>query len=354
MAVSQNIRSMQCFFVAALTLSAATALAQQKRTDLLSNPDLKLITFDVPGASEGTVTTGITSKGEVVGYYGDANEVTQSFLRKSDGTITTFMVPNSVFTLATAVNADGLVVGDYAYWDGGMDGTYLQLGFRRSPDGTFTDIQSIAVLGQVNALNNRGIVAGDFLSEEQVWTSFLETPKGKTTTFDALGTAANPGPTGTRATAINAEGQIAGYYGDPDDNLQHGYIRHPNGEVVTFDVPGANSTNPASINSAGDVVGNSTSGAFLRKADGKLVPLTDLSPVVINDLGEIAGPCGYSACLREPNGTIYEFTVPGAVGTVPTAMNERGEITGYYYGQTSIVHAFILTSKRFSVERDRF
>jgi uncharacterized membrane protein len=354
MTISQRIPPLKFFIVGALTLSATTALAQQNRMDLLSNPDLKLITFDVPGASEGTVAMGITPKGEVVGYYGDANEVTQGFVRKADGEITTFMVTNSVFTIATAVNADGLVVGEYGYWDGGIDGTFLQLGFRRSPDGEYTDIQSIGVLGQVNGVNNKGIVVGDFLSEEEVWTSFLEKPNGTTTTFDALGTAINPGPTGTRATAINAEGQITGYYGDPTDNLQHGYIRQPDGKVVTFNVPGASSTNPASINNAGDIVGTNTNGAFLRKAGGKLVPLTDLSPVVINDIGEIAGPCGYSACLREPNGTVYEFKVPGAVGTVPTAMNVRGEITGIYYVQPNIMHSFILTSKRFRVERDPF
>lgn len=354
MAFSRNFRSMQFFFVAALTLSAATALAQEKRPDLLRNPDVKLITFDVPGAIGGTVATGISPKGEVVGYYGDSNKVTQSFVRKPDGNITTFMVPNSIFTLATAVNAEGLVVGDYAYLDGGIDGTYLQVGFRRSPDGTLTDILSIGVVGEVNGVNNQGTVVGDFLSEEEVWTSFLETPNGTTTTFDALGTAINPGPTGTRAKAINAKGQIAGYYGDPTDNLQHGYIRQPNGSVVHFDVPGATITDPASINNAGEVVGTSTNGAFLRKTDGKLVTLTDLSPVVINDVGEIAGTCGDSACLREPDGRVYEFTVPGAVGTMPTALNARGEMTGGYYGKDNIIHAFILTSRRFWREGDRF
>src|SRR5215469_8378206 len=104
MTITRIRRSMQFLFVAALTLSAATtALAQQ---NLLNHPDVKLITFDVPGA-QGTVPQAIAPSGEIVGYYTDTDGEEHGFIRKANGTIETLTVPNSVLTAATGVNAFG-------------------------------------------------------------------------------------------------------------------------------------------------------------------------------------------------------------------------------------------------------
>jgi hypothetical protein len=284
----------------------------------------------------------------------DSNGEEHGFLRKADGAIVTLTVPNSVLTAATGVNALGEIVGDYAYWDGGMDGTYLQVGFRRSVDGVFTTIP-LAVFEDVEGINAKGQVTGSYLSEEEVWNGFLQRPDGTITTFAAVSNGDFPGNLGTRAMAINAGGEITGFYNDTNSNNQHGFLRRANGTIVTFDIPGATVTNPLAINGVGEIIGYSSAGGFLRRANGEIVNLGSASPVAINDRGEIAESCSPdAACLREPNGLVYRFSVPNSTTTGPNAMNDRGEITGTYSEGSGTAHAFLLTSKRFFGEGFRF
>ena len=56
-----------------------------------------VITFDVPGAVNGTQPSGINSAGVIVGVYADTNFVGHGFLRARDGSFTTFDVPGDVF-----------------------------------------------------------------------------------------------------------------------------------------------------------------------------------------------------------------------------------------------------------------
>ena len=60
------------------------------------------------------------------------------------------------------------------------------------------------------------------------------------------------GSTTTRATDINSQGVIVGWYDDATGS--HGFIWN-DGVVVTLDVPGAIATSPNGINDAGTVVG---------------------------------------------------------------------------------------------------
>src|SRR5438034_2620594 len=71
-----------------------------------------------------------------------------------------------------------------------------------------------------------------------------------------------PGADGTTAGAINPAGQIAGSYfqistrfGDVF-HVNRGYLRNPDGTIVTFDVPGSTDTFVTGINSAGQIVGS--------------------------------------------------------------------------------------------------
>ena len=53
---------------------------------------------------------------------------------------------------------------------------------------------------------------------------------------------------------LGPSGTIAGYY-QYKDASRHGFVRAPDGTVTTIDVPGAFSTQPASINTKGHVAG---------------------------------------------------------------------------------------------------
>src|SRR5215471_9019809 len=54
-------------------------------------------------------------------------------------------------------------------------------------------------------------------------------------------------------TALNDKGLITGYYVKKG---HHGFIWRPHGALVTFDVPGAEYTNPAGISQTGVVTGS--------------------------------------------------------------------------------------------------
>jgi hypothetical protein len=99
-------------------------------------------------------------------------------------------------------------------------------------------------------------------------------PVGSFTTFDVPG-AVN----GTFPSSINPAGAITGSYYDVNF-VGHGFLRAKNGTLVSFDAPGAGTTDPSfpgtyavSINPAGAIVGmytdaNSLSHGFVRASDG--------------------------------------------------------------------------------------
>ncbi|MGB7821562.1 MAG: hypothetical protein WBL22_05150, partial [Candidatus Sulfotelmatobacter sp.] len=68
-------------------------------------------------------------------------------------------------------------------------------------------------------------IAGYYIDANNVNHGFLRTPDGTFTTFDALdaGTGAFQG---TTSSSINSEGAITGYYIDASD-VYHGFLRNP-------------------------------------------------------------------------------------------------------------------------------
>jgi hypothetical protein len=122
---------------------------------------------------------------------------------------------------------------------------------------------------------------------------------------------------------------------------------------VSFQVPGALGTYPASINSANTVTGDYVAPtgdqpAFVRRFDGAITTFTvpgsgQTTPSAINDAGEIAGSYvispdgGPQLCfLRARDGSITTFTPAASSGTaVVTGINERGTVVGYYTDDTS-------------------
>jgi hypothetical protein len=141
------------------------------------------------------------------------------------------------------------------------------------------------------------------------------------------------------------------------------------GTFVTFDVPGAISTNPAAINNPGAITGSYTDAggltrSFLRTSDGTITPFDppgakcnpSIPPSIcslsygINPAGTIAGivittPDTSTAhgFLRAPNGTITEFDVPFTVFTQALVINPDGVVAGKFFTTaTSVVaHGFI-------------
>jgi len=200
------------------------------------------------------------------------------------------------------------------------------------------------VPGAVNThpwgINNRGVVDGFYSGADGINRGFLRTPDGEFITFDG-GTGASA-PLGTFPAGINFLGSVTGAY--DKDNVSHGFVRTRDGKVINFDVDGA---------------GASGTLQPFGWCGGWTYPncLQGTIPTSINDLGEIDGffvdsNWVWHGFIREPDGRITKFDAPGA-STLPgqgTAVNDQGpslnnngEIVGFSFGGQSADHGFIRT-----------
>lgn len=119
-------------------------------------PDGAITTIDVPGALDTSVAC-INIKGTVVGSYGTDGE--HGFIRYADGTITTFDGQDcNIFS--ADINDKGVVTGSCQ--DHQHPGRFL--GFVRKPDGTVNEFRvpnggnSTTPVG----INNAGVIAGSY------------------------------------------------------------------------------------------------------------------------------------------------------------------------------------------------
>jgi|SRR5579863_628486 len=248
----------------------ATGLAH----GFLRFPDGKFTTFDAPGAgANGTFPIGINLEGAVVGYALDSDYLFHAFLRTPDGKIHAFVGPGSCDTgtstgcygnEVTAINFWGISVGNFMDNSGNFVGT----GLIRFPDGTLktfeapgagtgTD-QGTSCPGCASGLNQWGAIAGPYIDSNSVQHGFLRSPDGKFTTFDAPGAGTGSGQgTGCPSdcpTILNDLGAIAGNYIDASYVL-HGYLRSPEGKIVTVDPLGSILTWTAGLNDSGVITG---------------------------------------------------------------------------------------------------
>lgn len=134
--------------------------------------------------------------------------------------------------------------------------------------------QGTGCFGCTFAINQWGAVVGTYLDATNVYHGFVRSPQGQFTTFEVPGADTTPNSyNGTVAQGINDLGEIVGYYADTS-GIAHGFLRSSWGTFMTFDVPGAAyGSIPVFINLEGAVVGysldaNSLFHAFLRRQDG--------------------------------------------------------------------------------------
>jgi uncharacterized membrane protein len=284
-------------------------------------------------------------------------------------TITTFDPPNSTYTVATAINLVGQVAGYY------VDANGSQRGFLRKSNGTFTSFQAaLYELGYGDAnvvtdMNLRGEIAG-YIQGSMTNLGFVRHRDGTIVLFSGGETtsAMTAGPVarpmcgdGTAPVSINALGQITGSFGNVSC---YGFLRQSDGTVVDFLPTGSpifgTSTSPQAINLRGQIIGNYTLflvdnvyHGFLRQRNGSVVTFdpqgsVDTRPVSINLQGDIAGSYAYATndgmyhgFVRTPNGTFISFDPMGSVGTQVSAINLRGQIIGYYATSDGKYHGFV-------------
>jgi hypothetical protein len=187
---------------------------------------------------------------------------------------------------------------------------------------------------------------------------------------------------GTSPWYVNNSGEIAGFYGVNDGNIES-FVRYQDGRIVTFSAPGQGSGPTSGTWAFGFNDKGETSGAvfqqtygfytnFIRKADGSFITYNQPGPcatgvdngcngfggATINDFDLIAGTYldddrVYRCFLRYPDGRIETFAAPGATavagsygGTqidvgVGRAMNNLGAVTGNYSDDNGVNHGFV-------------
>jgi hypothetical protein len=257
----------------------------------LRGPDGKFTTFDVPGAGGyGTTPVAINLEGAVVGLYTDSDYSFHAFLRSPDGKFTTWIGPGACTgngsdgcfgSGASNINAFGISVGGYE--DNSVN--FVHHSFVRTPDGklkTFDvpgagtgSYQGTGCPGCYLGLNQLGAVAGIYSDANSVNHGFLRSPNGKFTKFDAPG-AGTDSYEGTGCysdcpVSLNDWGAITGIYIDANF-VYHGYLRSPEGKIVTVDPVGSTTTVPDGINDFGAITGyyidaNNVYHGFLRIPD---------------------------------------------------------------------------------------
>jgi hypothetical protein len=244
----------------------------------------------VPGAAIATIPIFLNLEGAVVGFAFDANLLSHAFLRRPDGTFAVFVGPGSCTSgtpancfgnEATYVDLFGRSVGNFA----DNTGNFVQHGLIRSRGGKLTTFeapgagtgffQGTGCPGCNLGVNFWGAIAGSYTDTNNVFHGFLRSPHGKFTTFDAAGAGTSSfqgtGCFSDCPVGLNDWGVITGSYFDTN-NVQHGYLRTPEGTFVTIDPPGSVGTQPENINDSGAIVGyyidaNNVYHGFLRRGE---------------------------------------------------------------------------------------
>lgn len=200
-------------------------------------------TFDAPGAIY-TYAGSINDAGVITGLYEHTVGKFQGFRRATDGTITNIDPHNSVDTQSAVISNSGVIAGSF------KDKSGIWHCFLRATDGTFTtfDAPSPSTKGiYVTGINDSGEVVGtEYINDQYDTRSFLR---------QADGTVVEIGPDGMNpwANAINNKGVVIGQY--QDEEGVHGFLRRKNGTTKVLDLKTSLDTYPNSINDNGDIAG---------------------------------------------------------------------------------------------------
>ena len=214
-----------------------------------------------------------------------------------DGVFTTYDFPGSKNTYFYALGNNGQAAGHYEASDGLFHGVILEDGELRQydyPDAVQTFLRGIS--------DATGALTGDFIDASGVRRGF---------SGDLV--VEVPGVSATYADFVHAQGVIVGSYLDADGTY-HAYVRLPNGNFATQDLPGAPNLeyfHYHGINDAGFLVGRA-------KAVG------DVPRTYVGVFGEL-----------------HEVQFPGAVSTEGWNINQDGSIVGYYDMPDGRRHGFI-------------
>ncbi|HVN03868.1 MAG TPA: hypothetical protein VMT86_05580 [Bryobacteraceae bacterium] len=254
--------------------------------------------------------------------------------------------PGATQTYPSSINNNGTITGFYANAGSAP-------GFLRRLDGTFITFTATGAENiYPSSIDSTGMVAGNYTSTSQY--GFQRMPNGNIVTFTVPGTFPN---SSQNPVIINDAGVIAGPYFD--GTKMHGFIRTSDGSFYTIGPPGSTYTYASGLNNLGAVTGiyadaSYNEHGFVRQPDGTWlsfdVPGGNFGffppAFSINNSGEVTGSYfegSMQGFTWQPGGPVLTFAVSGAAGTQPNAMNSIGTIVGSYQDTSYTYHGFLRT-----------
>jgi hypothetical protein len=152
--------------------------------------------------------TGINGSGAIIGFATQSNQE-RGFLWSGHGTppspvfntTTPIIADGSGYTLPTAINAEGTIVGCY-------ETAITYLDFVRDPEGTITTLYVPGAFpGECDVfINDAGTIVGSYVNAAKVLSVFIKPLHGEVVSF------IYPGATMTTPTGLNDPDAITGYY----------------------------------------------------------------------------------------------------------------------------------------------
>ena len=290
-----------------------------------------LVTLDVDNLGH-TVTTGINSKGEVVGD----TAASGSFVRQSDGSVTYLSLDGYSRLYPIGINKKGDVGGTAACAIGNCT-----VGFFRSADGTTTPFNATGNQSDgtsVWGINDKGDVVG-FYNDGFYSHGFVRMGDGSVKVVNA-----ECGPS-TQAYAINAKGTVAGVAGGADGLC--GFVLPSKGEESDFTIPSATNFYVTGINNDNWISGyygtaDGHTYGFVRSPDGTLTTVSvdgyvASSAACINNSNTVTGSYGpkYTPGRGYVQTEAGEFTqikikIKGAYNISPVCITDKGSVVGNY------------------------
>jgi hypothetical protein len=188
------------------------------------------------------------------------------------------------------------------------------------------------------------------------WYGYVRHPDGRFSIF-AVPNSGHGSGQGTLVYGVNSSGEVTGYY-NGKAGYAHGFLREAQGNFTSFDAPGSDFTLPVAINCNGEVVGyytNLRTFGFVRDAAGNLssfeaADAISTFPYGMNDEGAIVGKWRTQDYVDfgfelEPGVGIREFSAMPSDSTTAIAINNVGQITGYYVDSSGAYHGWFRSNK---------
>lgn len=327
--------------VASLLVSAST-----QAVDAAPQARWTIITIPALAPFGGSTPLDINNRGQVVGYATALDPVQSTSVRAflwDNGTMIDLGRTPTGYPISTArsINDRGTVLG----------GDGLGVNFTWS-DGAWTPLPISGVAP--NTINKFGAIAGAYRSPSGWGHGFIY----RDGVFVDIGTL---GGGYSEIDAMNDKGDAVGKSLIADNSSYHPFV-YRNGAMKDLGTFGGRFGVALGINNRGDVVGGAYDAANVLHAfvdDGagirKLFPDSSANSQAsgINDHGTIIGNFGGGAGLAfvYDNGVltmldqIPEVRAAGWSSLVPTAINDRGWITGYGRLGTTTFTGFVLIPK---------